>query len=177
MSFILAEIRSYFRAYIWPHLPAKILIAAGLGLLAAPIISIATTVYARPMPSQFAAVLQQDAEAGQTIFQQKCAGCHKGKTPPRGLSWEAGRIAEAVDRPSVEEPGLKIIDTAAPAASYVLKKIRREAGLKGKPMPPLQALAPAELALLESWVMGLKNAPGPAAGRPVGPATSRPGRR
>ncbi len=111
------------------------------------------------------------------LLQKKCAGCHKGKTPPRGLSFEAGRIAEAVDRPSVEEPGLKIIDTAAPAASYVLKKIRREAGLKGKPMPPLQALAPAELALLESWVMGLKNAPGPAAGRPVGPATSRPGRR
>jgi cytochrome c2 len=80
-------------------LPANILIAAGLGLMAAPIISIATTVYARPMPSQFAAVLQQDAEAGQTIFQQKCAGCHtigkgnlvgpdlKDVTKVRDLQW------------------------------------------------------------------------------------------
>lgn len=113
------------------------------------------------------------------LLHKKCAVCHKGKTPPRGLSWEAGRIAEAVDRPSVEAPGFKLIDTASPTASYTLMKVRRGDDIKGKPMPPLQALTPAEIELLEGWIAGLKKTPAPvsAAGRPVGPATSRPGRR
>ncbi|RPI97252.1 MAG: hypothetical protein EHM31_13835, partial [Candidatus Aminicenantes bacterium] len=46
------------------------------------------------------------------LFQKRCAVCHKGKMPPQGLSWEPGRIAEAIDRPSAEVPELKIIDTA-----------------------------------------------------------------
>lgn len=106
------------------------------------------------------------------LLHKKCAVCHKGKTPPRGLSWEAGRIAEAIDRPSVEAPERKLIDTASPAASYMLMKVRRGDGIKGKPMPPLQALTPAEIELLEGWIAGLKKTPAPvsAAGAPGGPA-------
>ncbi len=125
----------------------------------------------RPVPVLMAVLVLAAGAAGAqaevpadvaALLHKKCAVCHKGKTPPQGLSWEAGRIAEAIDRPSKEAPDLKIVDTASPAASYMLKKIRRDGGIKGKPMPPLQALAPAEMELLESWVLGLQKLPAPA---------------
>jgi len=103
-----------------------------------------------------------------SLLQKRCVSCHKGKTPPRGLSWEKNRIAEAIDRASVERPDLMIIDTAAPEDSYLLKKVRRESGIEGKPMPPLKALDAAELEILQTWVLSLKKDPAPpsAAGSP-----------
>jgi hypothetical protein len=95
------------------------------------------------------------------LFHKRCAVCHKGKTPPQGLSWEPTHIAEAIDRPSREAPELKIIDSASPEASYILKKVRRESDIKGKPMPPLKALGDKELQLLEAWILGLKRLPVP----------------
>ena len=104
------------------------------------------------------------------LFQKRCAVCHKGKTPPQGLSWEPTHIAEAIDRPSREVPELKIIDSASPEASYILKKVHRESDIKGKGMPPLKALEDKELQLLEAWILGLKRLPAPfsvsAAGSP-----------
>ncbi len=97
-----------------------------------------------------------------SLFQKRCAVCHKGKMPPQGLSWEPSRIAEAIDRPSREVPEMKIIDPASPEASYILKKIRRDGGIKGKPMPPPKALGAEELKLLETWVLGLQRFPAPA---------------
>jgi len=117
-----------------------------------------------------------------SLFQKRCAVCHKGKTPPKGLSWEPTRIAEAIDRASNEVPELKIIDTASPESSYVLKKVRREGGIKGNPMPPLKALEADELKRLETWVLGLKafpvpssadGSPGKAAVRPDAAAPAR----
>ncbi len=114
-------------------------------------------------------VLAVSAWAEQTIpgnvvslFQERCAVCHKGKTPPQGLSFEPARIAAAIDAPSREVPESKIIDTAAPEASYILKKVRRESGIKGKPMPPPKALEADELTVLEAWVLGLEKFPVPA---------------
>jgi len=99
-----------------------------------------------------------------SLLQKRCVSCHKGKTPPRGLSWERDRIAEAIDRASVERPDLMIIDTEAPESSYLLKKVRRESDIEGKPMPPLRALDAAELELLQTWVLSLKkNAATPSA--------------
>jgi len=93
------------------------------------------------------------------LFQKRCAVCHKGKTPPQGLSWEPTHITEAIDRPSREVPELKIIDSASPEASYILKKVHRESDIKGKGMPPLKALEDKELQLLEAWILGLKRFP------------------
>jgi len=108
-----------------------------------------------------------------SLFQKRCAVCHKGKMPPRGLSWEPARIAEAINKPSAEMPELKIIDTASPEDSYILKKVRRD-GHKGKPMPPLKALDADELKLLETWVLGLKEFPLPASAN--GASTMESGR-
>lgn len=96
-----------------------------------------------------------------TVFAKHCVDCHKGQFAARGLSWEAPKIEAAFDAPSREVPELKIIDTAAPESSYVLKKVRGEAGIKGKRMPPGKALAPETIRVLEDWILGLKKLPGP----------------
>jgi hypothetical protein len=99
-----------------------------------------------------------------SLFQKRCTDCHKGKNPPRGLSWEAAKIAAAVDAPSKEMPDLKIIDTASPESSYVLKKVRGEKGIHGSRMPPAgaPALGAEEIKILETWIQGLKKLPVPA---------------
>ena len=109
-----------------------------------------------------------------SLFQKRCAVCHKGKAPAQGLSWERTRIAAAIDRPSSEAPELKIIDTASPEASYVLKKVRGDAGIKGSRMPPAAALEAGEIKVLETWILGLKKFPVPAsaAGSPGDEAVS-----
>jgi mono/diheme cytochrome c family protein len=116
----------------------------------------------------FAVVLPLAAEsysedipaAVKTLFAKNCAGCHQGKNPPRGLSWEPERILAAVDRASQETPSLKIIDTADPGASYLLKKVLREKGIAGRPMPPGRPLTKEETATLTSWLESLKKSPG-----------------
>lgn len=96
-----------------------------------------------------------------SIFAKNCLACHQGSAPAKGLSWEAQKIAAAIDAPSRAVPQFKIIDTAAPESSYVLKKVRGEKGIQGKPMPPGKALDPAAIKVLEDWIRSLKKAPGP----------------
>src|SRR5512135_90575 len=94
-----------------------------------------------------------------SVFSKNCVDCHKGKFPPRGLSWEAKKIEAAIDAPSREVPELKIIDTASPEASYVLKKVRGEAGIKGRRMPLGKTLDASEIKVLEDWIRSLKKTP------------------
>ncbi len=97
-----------------------------------------------------------------SLFQKKCAQCHKGKHPPRGLSWETAKIAAAINAASKEAPDLKIIDAASPESSYVLKKVRGESGIKGSRMPPPRALSAEEIQIIETWIQSLKKLPVPA---------------
>jgi mono/diheme cytochrome c family protein len=92
----------------------------------------------------------------KTLAQQRCAGCHKGMFAPKGLKLDPAHIAAILDKPSQEVPTLKIVDTTSPEASYILKKVRRESGIKGKPMPPGKALTAEELQVIETWIAGLK---------------------
>ena len=61
------------------------------------------------------------------ILKKNCAGCHTGQRPPAGLSLIASKIAAAFNAPSAEKPALKLIDTANPEASYLLKRFRGRA--------------------------------------------------
>jgi mono/diheme cytochrome c family protein len=92
----------------------------------------------------------------KTLVQQRCAGCHKGMFAPKGLKLDPAHIAAILDKPSQEVPTLKIIDTKDPGTSYLLKKVRRESDIKGKPMPPPKALTAEELQIIETWILGLK---------------------
>lgn len=95
-------------------------------------------------------------ESVKTLIQQRCAGCHKGAFAAKGLKLDPANIAAILDAPSKEVPSLKIIDTRSPEASYLLKKVRRESDIAGKPMPPKKALTAEELQIIETWVAGLK---------------------
>lgn len=90
------------------------------------------------------------------LLQKRCAVCHKGNNPPRGLNFEPANIAAVLDAPSKEVPSLKIVDTKSPGTSYLLRKVRREAGIVGRPMPPPKALTAEELQVIETWIGGLK---------------------
>jgi cytochrome c551/c552 len=92
----------------------------------------------------------------KSLVQKNCIGCHKGKNPPKGLNLEPANLATVIDAPSSEVPGAKIIDSRSPEASYLLKKVRREKDIAGRPMPPGKALTAEELRTLEDWIAGLK---------------------
>lgn len=92
----------------------------------------------------------------QKVFKQHCVRCHTGPKPPKGLSVIPGKIASAIGAPSAEVPAMKLIEPGAPDASYLLKKVRREEGIAGKPMPPGRPLAAEEIQALETWIAGLK---------------------
>ncbi len=102
----------------------------------------------------------------KAVFYKNCTVCHKGKFPPRNLNLEPGSLpASIVDVPSAEQADLKLVDTAAPESSYLLKKIRGTEGISGKRMPPptRPALTEDDLAVLESWIMGFKATGAPEA--------------
>ena len=99
----------------------------------------------------------------KTLLRRRCTECHKGENPPRGLNLESGRITAAIDAESKEKPPLKIIDSANPTESYILKKLRGDADIVGSRMPLNEkALTPAEIEILKTWIFGLKKDKDPA---------------
>jgi len=108
----------------------------------------------------------------KTLFQKRCAVCHKGKHPPKGLNLEPANVVAILDAPSREVPSLKIIDTKSPGSSYLLKKVRRQSDIAGSGMPPRKALTAAELQVIEAWLVGPNQHPvdGTAMSSPGGEA-------
>ncbi|MCC6146727.1 MAG: c-type cytochrome [Anaerolineaceae bacterium] len=76
MHFPLNGIRSFFSAHLRSSLPAKIMIAAGFGLVFLFISTTGTNVQAEAPSIHLRAPLLQNADEGKAIFEEKCAGCH-----------------------------------------------------------------------------------------------------
>jgi mono/diheme cytochrome c family protein len=92
------------------------------------------------------------------VIKKHCAGCHWGKSPSNGLNLEPGRIQAAIDAPSKELPAMKIIDTADPEASYLLKKVQGASDIKGGRMPRFRKKLPAaDIEILQAWLTSLKD--------------------
>jgi mono/diheme cytochrome c family protein len=90
------------------------------------------------------------------IIESRCAGCHKGKKPPKGLSLEEASLsATVVGVPSRERPDLQLVNPGNPDASYLLLKIRGAEGIKGRRMPPGKPLAEEDIAGLAEWIRSL----------------------
>ncbi len=90
------------------------------------------------------------------IFKKNCIGCHTGQRPPKGLSLIPSKVADAINAPSTEKPALKLIDTANPEASYLLKKILGASDITGSRMPRGKHMAEADIETLKAWILGLK---------------------
>ncbi len=92
------------------------------------------------------------------IIKKHCAECHWGKSPANGLNLEPGKIQAAINAPSQESAALKIIDTADPGASYLLKKVQGGSGIKGSRMPRMgKKLPSADIEILKAWLTSLKS--------------------
>ncbi len=92
----------------------------------------------------------------KSLFGQRCAGCHQGRNPSGNLNLEPANVHAVLGAASRQVPSLRIIDMTEPGASYMLKKVRREKDIKGRPMPPGKALADEEMQALAAWIMSLK---------------------
>lgn len=97
----------------------------------------------------------------KAIMVQSCAlaGCHRTNLPTANLRLEMGRFpASVLDVPSAQLLDLKLVDTKAPEKSYLLMKIKGEAGIQGGRMPlnrtPLSA---EQIQEVETWIKSLKS--------------------
>jgi hypothetical protein len=99
----------------------------------------------------------------KSIIKQNCSvsGCHSGKYPASGHNFEPDKFAATVvDAPSQEMPGLKIVDAAMPEKSYLLAKIKGEAGIVGKRMPANRdPLSEEQIRQIEDWIKSLATGP------------------
>jgi hypothetical protein len=94
------------------------------------------------------------------VLEKRCVECHEGAEAAMGLSLEPAKISEAVNAPSKEIPSLKIIDTADPEASYLLKKILGSRDISGSKMPRLRRMSREDVEILQAWILGLKKRTG-----------------
>lgn len=103
--------------------------------------------------------LQKSAFA---ILKANCAvsGCHSGKHPEQNLLLDpAGVLKSTRDVPSREIRSLMRIDTKRPEKSYLLMKIRGDAGIKGKRMPRGELpLGKDEIPIMELWIQSVSSA-------------------
>lgn len=99
------------------------------------------------------------------IFSKSCAlsaSCHTGISPKEGLDLTTADSAFAyVDQPATQMPSAKIFDTAAPADSYLLRKLRGTniasmsstgSATTQMPPPPTAPLCEEKIAVIEEWI-------------------------
>jgi len=108
----------------------------------------------------------QVPDSVKTIIKHSCGvtGCHAGKYPASGHSYEPDKfVASVVDMPSLEVPALKIVDTTAPEKSYLLAKIKGATGIVGARMPANRdPLTEEQIKQIEEWIKSLGTKPSEA---------------
>jgi len=97
----------------------------------------------------------------KSIIGRNCSisGCHQGRYPAGNLNLEPDKfLASVLNAASLEVPGKKIVDPAAPEKSYLLAKIKGEPGIVGARMPAnRRPLSADEIKSVEAWVLSLKD--------------------
>ena len=112
-----------------------------------------------------------------SILEKRCARCHGGAYPKARLSLEPERLLAAMrDVPSRQIDSLMLVDTRVPGRSYLLMKIRGDAGIRGSRMPDDAApLSGKEIETIDLWVRSLAS---PGFGEPAAvPETTASQRR
>ena len=93
------------------------------------------------------------------IFQDNCAisACHAGPTPQMGMDLgPEAYYASTVGEPATENPSLQRVNPGHPELSYLVKKIKGEAGIIGMQMPfGKDPLSSEEIQTIEDWVKQL----------------------
>jgi len=102
-------------------------------------------------------------------FKGSCAvsGCHTGKRPEARLPLDPQGLPGSLKNvQSREVRTLKLVDTANPARSYLVMKLRGDKGIKGQRMPRVGAfLKEPQMKIIVQWIDGLAAADSAAAGK------------
>lgn len=109
--------------------------------------ALALAACADPEPPTFAEV--QEETLTRSCGFSACHGAGAGYLTIDGTAADHGRL---VDVASFASPDEILIVPGDPDASYVMKKIRGEAGIVGDEMPPGGGLSDAQIANLEAWI-------------------------
>ncbi len=89
------------------------------------------------------------------ILVPRCTGCHGGSAPSAGMSLEPGQAyASLVNHASGEKPSLMRVLPGDPENSYLVQKLRGDAGIVGLRMPRNGPpyLTDAEIELVKQWI-------------------------
>jgi mono/diheme cytochrome c family protein len=123
-----------------------------LSLIILPVFGAGRTLQAKDVPADVKVIIKQSCSV---------SGCHQGKYPAAWLNFEPDKfLASVIDKPSQEAQGRKIVDSADPAASYLLAKIKGDAGISGKRMPlNREPLTAEQIQKIEAWLLSLKTGP------------------
>ena len=110
-----------------------------------------------------------------SLIEKRCAGCHGGRYPKKGLSLEPAGLVDAVrDVPSRQVNSLMLVDTRAPGRSYLLMKIRGDKEIKGSRMPiGAPAPSPEDIERIGSWIRFISRSPRGSRSAPSAADTSR----
>jgi hypothetical protein len=128
-------------------------------LLLATVILLGSWAYSRALSSK----APTGISAVKAILVQNCAvpGCHRQSTSAAAanLRLETGRFpASVLDVPSGEITNRLLVDTKAPEKSYLLAKIKGEAGIAGGRMPLNRTpLSEKQIQEVETWIESLKS--------------------
>jgi mono/diheme cytochrome c family protein len=131
---------------------AGLFAAALLSLIILPEFGASRTPQGKDLPTDVKVIIKQNCSV---------SGCHQGKYPAARLNFESDQfLTSVIDKPSQEAQGWKIVDSADPAASYLLAKIKGEAGISGKRMPlNREPLTAEQIQKIEAWLLSLKTGP------------------
>jgi hypothetical protein len=95
------------------------------------------------------------------IFSSRCTGCHGGSAPSASLNLEANNAFEnLVNKPSTEKSGAVRVVPGDPNGSYLVQKLRGDAGIVGLRMPRNGPpyLSDDQINLVIQWIQdGAKN--------------------
>lgn len=95
------------------------------------------------------------SQLSREIFTPNCAfsGCHSGAGAAAGLSLAADRIGAQLIGVVSPVSGRKRVDPGNPDGSYLLQKLRGDAGISGAQMPLGDApLSATQLAAIRAWI-------------------------
>lgn len=90
----------------------------------------------------------------QNIFATNCvfSVCHGSDAPQRGMSLVAPTYPSLVGIPAQQLASKLRVSAGSPEQSYLLEKVESSSPTSGKRMPPDQPLAPADIAMIRTWI-------------------------
>lgn len=100
------------------------------------------------------AILAPTYDDVESIWSQRCTGCHTDGSAQAGLSLDAGESV-LVGVALTQAPDLAVVSYGDPESSYLWLKITDAPGIVGSSMPQGAALSDGEIGTVTNWIVGV----------------------